>query len=158
MNMAQIWRPWLVGWTIALWSGLLPAQTPAFSVGDCAVYREGGSGRLFKSPTYWLQGTVLAVTREERLAGLCPRFAKSGAALSREEKWAMARAMPCVARQTEIGQVAMTRVRLAVQTWETPWSSQHGMEGLLFRGAFLGAALVKGEAIDIDAAWLDRCE
>ena len=159
MNGVRSLRRRLAAWTLALWSGLGLAQMPAqFAVGDCAVYREGGDGRLFKTPTYWLQGTVAAVTTERRLAGLCPRFAKSDVALSREEKWALARAMPCVAREAEVGEVAVTRIHLVVDAWETPWSSQHGTEGLLFRGALMGSALVKGQAIDIDAAWLARCE
>ena len=159
MNIARILRRRLAGCAIALCSGLASAQMPVqFSVGDCAVYREGGSGRLLKTPTYWLRGTVAAVTSEERLVGVCPRFAKSEVALSREEKWTMARAMPCVADEAEVRQVAVTRIRLIVQAWETPWSSQHGTEELLFRGAFLGSALTKGESIDIDATWLARCE
>lgn len=44
------------------------------------------------------------------------------------------------------------------EDWETPWSVQHGTAGWLFRGQFLDQRLQKGELIDMDASWLERCE
>jgi len=54
--------------------------------------------------------------------------------------------------------VSVIRVQLAVEAWETPWSSQHGAGGWLFRGQFLDQTLRKGEIVDIDANWLEPCE
>ena len=121
----------LTGWVLALWPCLASAQ---FAVGDCAVYREGGEGRLLKAPVYWLKGTVAALSVERRQTDLCPRFTKSAMALTREEKWTMARAFPCADRESDIRFVDVRRVRLVADAWETPWSSQHGTEGL-WRGS-----------------------
>lgn len=55
-------------------------------------------------------------------------------------------------------EVDVLRIGLMIDEWETPWSHQHGSTGWLFRGYFLDTPLKKGEVIDLDASWLERCE
>lgn len=134
-----------------------PAQAE-IHVDDCVIFREGGDGRLLKTPTYWLKGKVLSVTREHRQAERCPVVAKPISAYSREDRLRLARAAPCVFSGDEAREVALARVRVLVDSWETPWSHAHGTAGLLFRGAFIEQALVKGDVVDILADWLESCE
>jgi len=132
-----------------------PAPSP--QVGDCAIFREGGGGLILKAPTYWLQGTIAAISRERRVAGRCPQIGKALAAYTREDWARVAAATPCVEHDAEVREVDVLRIRLRVDDWETPWSHQHGSTGWLFRGHFLDQPLNKGEVIDMDASWLARC-
>lgn len=125
--------------------------------GDCAIFREGGSGRVFKAPTYWLKGTVGAVYAERRVAGRCPRIGKPLAAYTRDDWVRIAASTPCVERDADVREVDVLRIRFVVDEWETPWSSPHGSTGWLFRGHFLDRALKKGEILDMDASWLEHC-
>jgi hypothetical protein len=127
-------------------------------LGECAIFREGGTGRVFKAPTYWVKGSISSVSREQRTAGRCPQIAKSVAAYTRDDWVRIAAATPCVQTDAEVREVDVLRIRLSVDEWETPWSHQHGSVGWLFRGYFLDTPLKKGEVIDMDASWLERCE
>ena len=126
--------------------------------GDCVVFREGGEGRLFKTPTYWLKGLVLAVLTERRQIRVCPQFAKPQSGYTREEWVQLAQAMPCVNREAGVHEADVSRAQIVVDSWETPWSVQHGATGLLFRGSFMNQPLAKGVVVDIDTAWLEHCE
>lgn len=145
---------------VALACGLLlsGAAWAEIGVGDCVIFREGGDGRLLKTPTYWVKGSVLSLTREHLRADTCPVIAKPLSAYSREDRVRLARSAPCVFPGTEARDVAVTRVRVSVDSWETPWSHAHGTAGLLFRGAFLEQTLVKGGVVEIFADWLESCE
>lgn len=127
-------------------------------VGDCAIFREGGQGRLFKAPTYWLQGTIATVAAERRLAGVCPQLGKPVAAYTRDDWVRIAASTPCVPSPAEVREVDVWRIRLRVDVWETPWSAAHGSAGWLFRGHFLDQELKRGALIEMDATWLERCE
>jgi len=134
---------------------------PAYSgpkLGDCVMFREGGVGLVLKTPTYWLKGSIADIGHERRLAGLCPTIGKQVSAYSREDWVRIARATPCVENDADVREVDVLRIRVAVEEWETPWSNQHGTAGWLFRGHFLDQVLKKGELIDMDAKWLERCE
>lgn len=127
-------------------------------VGDCAIFREGGGGRILKAPTYWLKGSIAGVSRERRLAGRCPQIARPLAAYTRDDWLRVAAATPCVQTDAEVQEVDVLRIRLSVNDWESPWSQQHGTTGWLFRGYFLDTPLKRDEIIDMDASWLERCE
>jgi len=133
-------------------------QPPDPQIGGCAIFREGGAGWLLKAPTYWLKGSIVGISRERRMANLCPQIGKPTSAYTQAERLRVAAASPCVLKAAEIGEVSVIRVQLAVEAWETPWSSQHGAGGWLFRGQFLDQTLSKGEVVDIDANWLEPCE
>lgn len=126
--------------------------------GDCVMFREGGTGLVFKTPTYWLKGSIADIRHERRLAGRCPKIGKQESAYTRQDWARIAAATPCVENDADVGEVDVLRIRVAVEEWETPWSNQHGTAGWLFRGYFLDQALKKGELIDMDAKWLERCE
>ena len=128
------------------------------SVGECAVFREGGEGVFLKAPTYWLQGQVVAVWSELRRLERCPVVEKPRASFSREELVRQAQAMPCTQRESDLREIEWGQAELRVDAWETPWSSQHGAVGLLFRGAFMGRPLVKRESLMIGVDWLSPCE
>ena len=125
--------------------------------GDCVIFREGGVGRVIRTPTYWLKGTVADTTRERRLAGRCPIIGKSVPAYTRADWLRVAAATPCVESDTEVREVAVLRILVAVDSWETPWSNQHGTAAWLFRGQFLDRPLKPGELIDMDSTWLEHC-
>jgi hypothetical protein len=127
-------------------------------MGDCVMFREGGAGLVFKTPTYWLKGVISKISTERRLAGRCPVIGKSMSAYSRNDWVRVVAAMPCVDHEADVREVDVVRVYVTVDAWETPWSNQHGTVGWLFRGKFLDTALKKGEQIDMDARWLERCE
>jgi len=133
-------------------------------LGDCVIFNEGGAGRLLKAPTYWLKGSIAALSRQRRQLDRCPRIGKPAAAYTAADHARLAAAMPCVeAASVSVGdtlprEVEVTRVQMLVSEWETPWSHQHGTPGWLFRGRFLEQSLQKGALIDMDAAWLERCE
>lgn len=130
----------------------------AAQIGDCAIFREGGGGLLFKAPTYWLKGTIAGISAERRLAGRCPEMGKALAAYTRDDWVRIAASTPCVHTDDEVREVDVVRIAFRVNEWETPWSYQHGTTGWLFRGYFLDRALQKGEVIDMDSSWLERCE
>lgn len=136
--------------------------TPSVSsdpgLGDCVMFREGGDGLLLKTPTYWLKGSVADISHERRWAGRCPKIGKQVSAYSRDDWVRIAAATPCVENDADGRDVPVLRIRVTVDDWETPWSNQHGTVGWLFRGYFLDKALKKGESIDMDAQWLERCE
>lgn len=139
-----------------------PAEAvPAASgpnVGDCVMFREGGAGRLLKSPTYWLKGSIAGMSHELRMANVCPRLSKPLSSYTPADWALLAAAMPCVDKDSDVREVAVLRIRVSVESWETPWSYQHGTVGWLFRGKFLDQTLRKGELIDMDANWLEPCE
>lgn len=126
--------------------------------GDCLRFREGGRGRLFKSPTWWLRGTVVEVRSEHRRLELCPRIDKPRQAFSVEDWTLLAAALPCAESAAALGrEVEVTRVQLRVDAWETPWTRAHGESGWLFRGQFLDQPLRVGALLDLDASWLGSC-
>jgi hypothetical protein len=151
----------LLGW-LALAPSVFAENTSGLSeglqVGDCVMFREGGVGLLLKTPTYWLRGTVTKASAERRLAERCPVIGKPQSAYSRNDWLRVAAAQPCVTHDAEVREVDVLRVGVSVDEWETPWSLQHGSVGWLFRGKFLDTDLHKGARIDMDAAWLVRCE
>ena len=126
-------------------------------LGDCVLFREGGAGLLLKTPTYWLRGSIAGMSSERRLAGRCPQIGKPESAYTRDDWVRVAAATPCVESDAEVREVAVTRISVEVDEWETPWSSMHGTVGWLFRGHFLDKPLKKGDLIDMDASWLERC-
>ena len=127
-------------------------------VGDCVQFREGGNGRLLKSPTYWVRGAVADLTHERRLAGVCPIRGKMPESYSRADWLAVASSMPCVVKPEDVREVGVVRVSVLVDAWETPWSNAHGSAGWLFRGLFLDQPLSRGGLIDMDLSWLERCD
>ena len=136
-----------------------PPAAPRYpQVGECVIFREGGGGYILKAPTYWLKGSIAEVSQERRLAGLCLRIGKQVTAYTRDDWLRVAAATPCVENEADVREVPVLRVRVLVEAWETPWSNQHGTAGWLYRGQFLNIPLRPGEAIDMDASWLERCE
>ena len=129
-----------------------------FQAGDCVVFREGGAGLILKTPTYWVKGRISAVSRERKLTGRCPLIAKPVQAYSHDDWVLVVSAAPCVDDESDRREVPVVRVQVAVDAWETPWSYQHGTVGWLFRGQFLDKPLKKDGLIEMDPAWLDRCE
>lgn len=153
----------------SLFLGLLALALPASAaesltvssgpqVGDCVMFREGGVGFLFRTPTYWLKGTIAELSPGRRMAGRCPVIGKRVSAYDRNDWVRVAAAMPCVEKDSDVREVDVLRIRVAVEEWETPWSNPHGTAGWLFRGQFLDQSLTKGGLIDMDASWLERCE
>jgi hypothetical protein len=126
-------------------------------VGDCVIFKEGGSGRILKAPTYWVNGAIAGLSRERRIAQRCPVIGKPSSAYGRDDWVRVAAATPCVQRDADVREVEVLRIKVSVNAWETPWSHQHGTAGWLFRGYFLDIPLKKGEIIDMDASWLERC-
>ena len=127
-------------------------------IGNCVIFREGGTGLLFRTPTYWLKGRITKIANEARYLHRCPRFDKPPSAYSSSDWARLAQAMPCTEDEAGARWVDVLRLHVAVDEWETPWSHQHGGRGWLFRGQFLEQTLHKGTLIDMDATWLTRCE
>lgn len=149
----------LAGTAVAAGEVTPPAAAQAGpQVGDCAIFSEGGNGRIFRMPTYWVKGKIAGVSRERRTAGRCPQIAKPDSAYKREDWIRIAASTPCVQTDADVREVDVVRIKLSVDEWETPWSYQHGTPRWLFRGYFLDTPLKKGEVIDMDASWLERCE
>jgi hypothetical protein len=138
-------------------AGTLPTGATVPQVGDCVMFREGGGGLILKSPTYWLRGSVAGVLQESRTAGRCPDLGKAQSSYTHHDWVRHAAALPCV-DDDAVRVVDVTRVQVAVEDWETPWSNRHGTARWLFRGQFLDQRLRKGESIDIDANWLEPCQ
>lgn len=126
-------------------------------VGDCVLFREGGDGLLLKTPTYWLRGSIAGISNERRLAWRCPQIGKPESAYTHDDWIRVTAAMPCVQSDAEVREVAVMRISVAVEEWETPWTRQHGSAGWLFRGHFLDTPLKRGDLIDMDASWLEHC-
>jgi hypothetical protein len=141
-------------------ASLMAAAATGPQVGDCVIFREGGAGQLLTTPTYWLKGSLAAVSRRQHQFDRCPRLGKPLAAYTPADRARLAAAMPCAEHASSDlpRAVEVIRVQVTVAEWETPWSYQHGTTGWLFRGQFLEQALQKGAVIDMDAAWLERCE
>jgi hypothetical protein len=135
----------------------IAAAAPAFEVGDCVIFREGGAGLLLKSPSYWLRGSVVAIAQERRLAAHCPDIGKPPSGYTHEDWVRLAAAAPCVESDADVRIVDVLRIRVAIEDWETPWSYQHGTAAWLFRGQFLDQRLHKGGLVDFDANWLQAC-
>lgn len=133
------------------------AAGDAPQIGDCAIFREGGAGRIFRTPIYWLQGTIAGISAERRMTQRCPQLGKPASAYTREDWVRIAASTPCVHSEDEMREVDVVRIRFEVDAWETPWSLQHGSTGWLFRGYFLDQPLKKGGILDLDANWLERC-
>ena len=91
--------------------------------GDCVMFREGGAGLVFKTPTYWLKGSIADISHERRLAARCPNIGKQVSAYTRQDWVRIAAATPCVENDADVGEVAVLRIRVAVEEWETPWSN-----------------------------------
>jgi len=127
-------------------------------LGDCVKFEEGGAGLVLRTPVYWLTGTVASVFSERRRAGQCPDIGKAVSAYKHEDWIRVAAAMPCVGSELEAHDVEVTRLKVIVEAWETPWSNQHGAVGWLFRGKFLETPLKKGEVIEMDTTWLKKCD
>ena len=155
----------LMGAAIAAWLLVAPARADhavgaasGLQIGDCVIFREGGAGWLLKAPTYWFKGLIVDLSSERRIANLCPHIGKQASAYTQADQLRLAAAMPCVDKESEVQEVPVLRLRVAVEAWETPWSPQHGGIGWLYRGQFLGQKLYKGGVLDIDANWLAPCE
>jgi len=136
-------------------------QSPAARApqpGDCGIFREGGNGRLLKTPTWWLRGTLTEVRRETRRADVCPRFDRPPQSFTPADWARLAAALPCVSSPDAVREVEVWRVTLRADAWETPWTHAHGDNGWLFRGQFLEQPLRAGALIEMDASWLERCE
>jgi len=125
--------------------------------GDCALYREGGAGYILTTPTYFVRGTIVEVLRRPHRMGLCPDPRKPRERYTRADWKALADAYPCVSREELAKDVEAIRIRLRVDEWDTPWSSQHGHNGWLYRGHFLETELKSGVVLDIDGTLLERC-
>jgi hypothetical protein len=150
---------------LALWAAVMMSPVfareealPEFRLGECVMFREGGTGYLLTTPTYWVKGRVAGIESKRRWADRCPVIGKPVSAYSRSDWATVVEAIPCVASDSEVGEVSVLRVQLVVDDWETPWSKQHGAAGWLFRGMFVDKPLKKGVSIDMDAAWLERCD
>ncbi|MCP5268474.1 MAG: hypothetical protein H6943_05465 [Zoogloeaceae bacterium] len=138
---------------------LAHAESPRMPVaGDCALFREGGEGLILTAPTYWLKGTILEVYKRPHHMGLCPPINKPRERYTRNDWQQMAAAYPCVTDRAKVRDVEAIRIRLRADSWDTPWSSQHGHNGWLFRGHFLNVELKAGVELDIDGTLLQRCE
>lgn len=140
---------------------LLALSAPVIAqpqVGDCAIFREGGSGWVLKAPTWWLKGTIASVTPVRRPAAVCPEVGKPQREYTREDWARVAAASPCVDKASEVREIETLRLGFVVDSWETPWSYQHGTTRWLFRGHFLLTPLKKEEVIEMDASWLESCE
>lgn len=132
------------------------AAAPASS--DCALFREGGAGKILQAPVYWLRGTVIDTYRRPHRFDVCPLPANQPPATYSRADWRrLADAWPCVSQPAARRDGEVSRVRLRVDAWETPWSNAHGYAGWLYRGHFLDVELQKGLVIDIDASLLGSC-
>ncbi|MEI7613109.1 MAG: hypothetical protein WCK63_09380 [Betaproteobacteria bacterium] len=155
------WRKVFVLWA-ALTMGAAFAREalplPELRPGECVIFREGGGGYVLTTPTFWLKGRVAGIETQRRWAGRCPVIGKAPAAYSRSDWATVVEALSCVASDSEVGEVSVVRVQVVVESWDTPWSNQHGAAGWLFRGMFVDKPLKKGDSIDMDAAWLERCD
>jgi len=136
-----------------------PGSEPRMPVkGDCAMFREGGEGYILKTPTYWLRGTVDAIYRRPHRMALCPQMGKPRERYTRDDWMRVADAYPCVTDPAKEREVEAIRIRLRADAWDTPWTSQHGHNGWLYRGHFLNTELKEGVILDIDGTLLERCE
>ena len=149
-------KSWVVICALFLLSNSVRAD---IGVGECVIFREGGEGRLLKSPTFWVKGVVSEMRREREPVRDCPATVGAGSVISREALWQLAHSAPCVfnRRESDPVEVEVTRVRVVVDAWETPWTTADGDVGLLFRGTYIGQPLVKGGAVEMLADGLKSC-
>ena len=158
-----MWRRWLLPVQCLLFravflSGVvMTSGAMAHEIGACVVYREGGVGKVLKTPTYWVRGQVHEIRTEQRLAARCPGLAKPLWSFTHQDWLERAAAFPCVDDEADIREVTVSRVRFLVDAWETPWSRAQGVAGLLFRGQFMGVDLSRGAIVELDASWLESC-
>lgn len=125
--------------------------------GDCALFREGGAGYILTQPSYYVRGTIVEVYTRRHRMGLCPDLRKPRERYTRADWKALAEAYPCVSSEGLARDVDAIRIRMRADEWDTPWSSQHGHNGWLFRGHFLDTELKQGVVLDIDGSLLERC-
>lgn len=126
--------------------------------GDCALFREGGEGRVFKTPTYWLRGRIAEIRPRTHRVELCPDPGHPRERYTREDWKKLAAAWPCTTDPARVREIETIRILLRVDAWDTPWSRQHGQNGWLFRGHFLDTELKEGVVVEIDGSLLERCE
>jgi hypothetical protein len=126
--------------------------------GDCALYREGGGGYILKEPTYWLRGTVIETYMRPHRMDVCPNLGKPRAHFTREDWVRIAAAYPCVTDPAKVADIAVVRIRLRAEEWDTPLGVQHGRNGMLMRDHFLDTELAEGVVLDIDGTLLERCD
>ena len=127
------------------------------NTGDCVIYREGGDGYVFKTPTWWVSGAISEIYTQKRLMDTCPLANKNKMLYTRDDWIKMTEAYPCVDSQEKARHVEVTRIRFKVKEWETPWVKTHGQNGRLYRGYYLDIPLKTGATIDIDGTLLEQC-
>ena len=144
---------------------LLPALAVAASgddgmpsPGDCALFREGGAGRILKGPVYYVRGSITEIYRRPHAMGVCPDPGKPRERYSRADWKQLADAYPCVADERNARDIEVIRIRMRAEKWDTPWTQSHGQNGWLFRGHFLDTELKDGVVLDIDGTLLLRCD
>ena len=152
----SIWRQIIVLF-LCLAPTLLCAKN-GLQVGDCVIFREGGDGRIFKTPTYWLKGSIAKILKETKKTDLCPNPNKPVRLYSHEDWINLINAQPCVEKKEDMGVVDVYRLYISVNDWETPWSIQHRPNRWLYQGRFLNQILHKGKVIEMYPAWLSRCD
>ena len=149
----------LCGLALALPVQAEPSSTTqtTFKPGDCVIFREGGEGWVLKAPTYWLKGTVTGFSVEQKMTQICPVINKQEYAYSSEDWAKLAEASPCVDREEDIREVAVPRMSVRVEEWESAWTRAQGKSGWLFKGRFLGHQLNKGDVIFMNPDWVESC-
>lgn len=128
------------------------------AAGDCAMFREGGVGYILTTPVYWLRGRIEEVYTRPHQMALCPQLGKTPERYNRDDWMKIAETYPCASDPAKVRELQAVRVRLRVEAWDTPWSSQHGHNGWLYRGHFLKTELKEGVVLDIDGSLLERCD
>ena len=145
--------------SLVLFAASLHAEEPRMpEPGDCAAFREGGSGYILRYPTYYVLGTITEIYRRQHRMELCPTLGKPRERYTRDDWQAFADAYPCVSDPEQVKEVEAIRVRMRVDEWDTPWTHNHGRAGMLFRGKFLNIELQEGVELDIDGTLLQKCE
>jgi hypothetical protein len=137
---------------------LLFKQPELLQVGNCVVYREGGSGWVITEPVYYLKGRVLAAEVRTRHLGKCPLVpGKNMEQYSRVEFNSHALAYPCVSADVPERDEQIGFVRLSVTSWETPHAARAANAGRLYRGMFVDKKLEKDMEIELEADLLGVC-
>lgn len=139
---------------------LLAADPAAFAAGRCVVYREGGSGRLAVTPSFYVRGEIVGSEVRPWHLGRCPAVAGKPdlAQYDRGEFVRHALAYPCVGGRTAERDERIGLVRLRVADWETPYERRYENAGRLYRGMFLDRQLEKGSEIELEADLVGACE
>jgi len=128
------------------------------AAGDCAVFREGGAGYILTTPVYWLRGRIEEVYTRPHQMALCPQLGKTPERYTRDDWMKIAETYPCANEPAKVRELQAVRIRLRAEAWDTPWTSQHGHNGWLYRGHFLKTELKEGVVLDIDGSLLERCD